>query len=260
MFPVYGTKAMWEIPSFFKMFCYVFPFFFCLWKLNFFFKNKLLFQENESESDILPSQHRDDDSSETASTSEQTSSRPSRPPKRKSQSHSSDSNNLCNDVLQSVKEHFKRPILKDDRFDVFGKNVAIKLRDLPREQRLIAEKIINDTLFQAEMGQLTFPHQPQQFIRAISTLSPPTHQPQFIRPTPTPSPPTYQSQQFIRLASTPSPSISVSENQQEYDDYSSMSPVQYNSNSQQNSTENVVQLSIPDQSAATYVSNFNDFM
>lgn len=166
---------------------------------------------------------------------------------------------MSNEVLQSVKEHFKRPILKDDRFDVFGKNVAMKLRDLQREQRLIAEKIINDTLFQAEMGRLTLPHQPQQFIHVTPTPSPQTHQPQqFIRATSTPSLPTYQSQQFIRLASTPSPSISVSENQQEYDDYSSMSPLQYNSDSQ-HSTENIVQLSIPEQSAATYVSNFTDF-
>ncbi|CAH1995857.1 unnamed protein product [Acanthoscelides obtectus] len=105
-------------------------------------------------SDVLPSQDRDDNSPETASTSTQISSRP-RPPKRKSNSnpHSLDSPDLSTDVLQVVKEHFKRPLLSEDRFDIFGENVAMRLRDLPIQQMLIAEKIINDSLFQAN-GQL----------------------------------------------------------------------------------------------------------
>ncbi|CAH1959706.1 unnamed protein product [Acanthoscelides obtectus] len=91
-------------------------------------------------SDVLPSQDRDDNSPETASTSTQISSRP-RPPKRKSNSnpHSLDSPDLSTDVLQVVKEHFKRPLLSEDRFDIFGENVAMKLRDLPIQQRLIDE-------------------------------------------------------------------------------------------------------------------------
>ncbi|CAH2096532.1 unnamed protein product [Euphydryas editha] len=52
---------------------------------------------------------------------------------------------------------YKRSSIEEDRFDAFGKNIAMKLRDLPKQQRLIAEKIINDTLFQAEMGLLTLP-------------------------------------------------------------------------------------------------------
>jgi hypothetical protein len=34
----------------------------------------------------------------------------------------------------------------------------MKLRELPKEQRILAEKIINETLFLAEMGHLTASH------------------------------------------------------------------------------------------------------
>ncbi|KAG8308688.1 hypothetical protein J6590_103949 [Homalodisca vitripennis] len=37
---------------------------------------------------------------------------------------------------------------------MFGKNVAAKLRSLPQEQRIYAEKEINDALFDAEVGAL----------------------------------------------------------------------------------------------------------
>ncbi|VVD04839.1 unnamed protein product [Leptidea sinapis] len=42
-------------------------------------------------------------------------------------------------------------ITAEDKYDAFGKNVAHKLRSLPTNQRLLAEKIINDALFEAEM-------------------------------------------------------------------------------------------------------------
>lgn len=56
-------------------------------------------------------------------------------------------------------------IKADDKYDAFGKNVAHKLRSLPTSQRLFAEKIINDALFEAEMGNLNrqcFLHLPTQ--------------------------------------------------------------------------------------------------
>ncbi|CAK1585405.1 unnamed protein product [Parnassius mnemosyne] len=62
---------------------------------------------------------------------------------------------LTNDVLLTVQDHFKRPVQRDDRFDIFGKNVAMKLRDLPKEQRILAEGIINKALFLAELDKLT---------------------------------------------------------------------------------------------------------
>lgn len=44
---------------------------------------------------------------------------------------------------------------------MFGKNVAAKLRDIAstnNKQRLMAEKIINDALFLAEMEEITLAH------------------------------------------------------------------------------------------------------
>ncbi len=42
----------------------------------------------------------------------------------------------------------------EDAFDIFGKNIAFKLRTLPRETKLYTEKLINDLLFEAEMGNV----------------------------------------------------------------------------------------------------------
>ncbi|XP_076066943.1 uncharacterized protein LOC143040158 isoform X2 [Oratosquilla oratoria] len=49
-------------------------------------------------------------------------------------------------------EFFKRPETEED---VIAKSWAFKLKKLTAEQRRFAEKIINDTLFEAEMGNLT---------------------------------------------------------------------------------------------------------
>lgn len=77
----------------------------------------------------------------------------SRPPKRTSE----DSNDLTNQVLYLVNEHFfecPQENHQDDSFNIFGKNLAMKLRYLPQQQRLLAEKIKNDTIFEEEMGFL----------------------------------------------------------------------------------------------------------
>lgn len=61
--------------------------------------------------------------------------------------------------MQSVRDHFKRPRnLTEDRCDVFGKNVAIKLRALEANKIVVVEKLINDLLFEAEIGHLTPNH------------------------------------------------------------------------------------------------------
>jgi hypothetical protein len=44
---------------------------------------------------------------------------------------------------------------KEDVFEITGKNVASKLRTLTKEQRIIAEKLINDVLYEAQLGSLT---------------------------------------------------------------------------------------------------------
>lgn len=44
--------------------------------------------------------------------------------------------------------------VKNEEFDVIGQNVAYKLRSLPREVKIILEKVINDILFEYEMGSI----------------------------------------------------------------------------------------------------------
>lgn len=44
---------------------------------------------------------------------------------------------------------------KDDEFDIFGKNVAIKLRTMTKEQKILSEKLINDVIFYGQMQQLS---------------------------------------------------------------------------------------------------------
>ncbi|XP_033607839.1 uncharacterized protein LOC117282419 [Cryptotermes secundus] len=126
----------------------------------------------------------------------------SRPPKRSSQV-SLQQADLTNKVLLSVNEHFTRPKVQEDRFDIFGKNVAMKLQDLPMQQRLLAERIINAALFEAEMGTLTTSHKfilPPQRLFHTMTPSPQQnerqHYPQFDLATPIHSTPTCPSPTF----------------------------------------------------------------
>jgi hypothetical protein len=51
---------------------------------------------------------------------------------------------LVNDRLQGLE--------KGDMFEITGKNVASKLRTLTKEQKIIAEKLINDVLYEAQLG------------------------------------------------------------------------------------------------------------
>lgn len=82
---------------------------------------------------------------------------------------------LTTDILLSVKDHFKRPApasATEDQYDLLGRSIAIKLRSLDKRQRLIAEKIINDTLFDAEMGNLNT--EAIQNRRSLAFVSSPT--------------------------------------------------------------------------------------
>jgi hypothetical protein len=54
---------------------------------------------------------------------------------------------LVNDGLQDLG--------KEDMIEITGKNVASKLRILTMEQRIIAEKLINYVLYEAQLGGLT---------------------------------------------------------------------------------------------------------
>ncbi|KAF6201179.1 hypothetical protein GE061_005626 [Apolygus lucorum] len=56
----------------------------------------------------------------------------------------------------AVQRPSKRQRLDDeDRFDLIGRTFAMKMRGLPKNQMLIAERLMNETLFRAEMGLLT---------------------------------------------------------------------------------------------------------
>lgn len=61
----------------------------------------------------------------------------------------------ADEVLTMVGERLRNSTTKDDdAFDIVGKNVAAKLRILPKETRIFTEKLINDLLFEAEMGNI----------------------------------------------------------------------------------------------------------
>ncbi|GBP60236.1 hypothetical protein EVAR_44611_1 [Eumeta japonica] len=99
-----------------------------------------------------------------------------------------DQDQLTNDVLLSVRDHFKRPAptsATEDRYDLLGKSIAIKLRSIEKRQRLIAEKTINDALFDAEMGNLNT--ESIQNRRRLTFVPSPTHSLSSRTSTPSPS-------------------------------------------------------------------------
>ncbi len=61
---------------------------------------------------------------------------------------------MTNDVLLSETDHFERLSHQEDRYDLLGKSIAMRIRSLEKRQRLIIEKRINDLLFEAEMEML----------------------------------------------------------------------------------------------------------
>lgn len=60
--------------------------------------------------------------------------------------------NKADEVLEKVNAKLD---ISEDKFDVAGKNIANKLRDLPREAALMADKLISDVLFEAALGNIT---------------------------------------------------------------------------------------------------------
>lgn len=55
------------------------------------------------------------------------------------------------EILKTVGEKLSTP---EDEFNIIGKNIAVKLRRMPKETKIYTEKLINDLLFQAELGQI----------------------------------------------------------------------------------------------------------
>lgn len=57
----------------------------------------------------------------------------------------------CSDLL---KVSHNDSFVVEDEFDAIGRNVAAKLRNMRLDQRIIAEKLLNDILFEAQLGNL----------------------------------------------------------------------------------------------------------
>ncbi|XP_012286090.1 uncharacterized protein LOC105702810 [Orussus abietinus] len=57
----------------------------------------------------------------------------------------------CGDLL---KVSHNNSFVVEDEFDAIGRNVAAKLRNMRLDQRIIAEKLLNDILFEAQLGNL----------------------------------------------------------------------------------------------------------
>lgn len=59
------------------------------------------------------------------------------------------------ELISIARQRLLNPPAAEDQFDSFGKTIAHKLRSLPREQRIIAEKLFSEVLYEAELGNLT---------------------------------------------------------------------------------------------------------
>lgn len=55
--------------------------------------------------------------------------------------------------IQKVSQN-NNSFVVEDEFDAIGRNVAAKLRNMRLDQRIVAEKLLNDVLFEAQLGTL----------------------------------------------------------------------------------------------------------
>ncbi|KAL1513132.1 hypothetical protein ABEB36_002592 [Hypothenemus hampei] len=58
-------------------------------------------------------------------------------------------------MLHTVQERADRPDKIEDEFNVSGKNIANKLRNLPPDVAIVTEKLLMDVLFEAHLGNIT---------------------------------------------------------------------------------------------------------
>ncbi|KAF5273659.1 hypothetical protein FQA39_LY07349 [Lamprigera yunnana] len=70
-----------------------------------------------------------------------------------------------------MRDHFKKPPPQDDRYDLMGKSIALRIRALEKRQRLIVEKKLNDIIFEAEMGLMNTPTNSYNLVYQSSSSS-----------------------------------------------------------------------------------------
>lgn len=124
---------------------------------------------------------------------EHLSATPSIPNKRNNK-RKTNSTDKADEILGIVGERLRNP---EDEFTIIGKNIACKLRRLPRDAKLFAEKLINDVLFQAELGELN------RYTKIISEN--PTIPPQIQPQSSNWCPPTTNNDYQLHYLQTPSP-------------------------------------------------------
>ncbi|XP_032678281.1 uncharacterized protein LOC116847413 [Odontomachus brunneus] len=59
------------------------------------------------------------------------------------------------EVIDQLRVTAHNTIVMEDEYDAIGRNVAAKLRNMRLDQRIIAEKLLNDILFEAQLGNLS---------------------------------------------------------------------------------------------------------
>ncbi|XP_071570260.1 uncharacterized protein [Temnothorax nylanderi] len=57
-------------------------------------------------------------------------------------------------VSPTLRMSHNNSFMMEDEYDAIGRNVAAKLRNMRLDQRIIAEKLVNDILFEAQLGNL----------------------------------------------------------------------------------------------------------
>lgn len=76
-------------------------------------------------------------------------------PPRRVQKRTRDDNkldNIINEVGNCITNKFSQS--QPDRHDIFGQNIAFKLRNMTNEQRIYTEKLINEAIFEGELENL----------------------------------------------------------------------------------------------------------
>ncbi|CAH0562766.1 unnamed protein product [Brassicogethes aeneus] len=58
----------------------------------------------------------------------------------------------ADDILKKVDRQLDEARRHDDEFDIIGKNIANKLRQLPKETAMVTEKLMLDILYEAQFG------------------------------------------------------------------------------------------------------------